>query len=73
MAQSLKRASIAAPCCKKRIIPEGWRYALRQRRQRETYAADSNSVYGNVPLKPRGAGDVTIDYPFCVWNSWTDL
>ena len=27
MAQSLKRASIAAPCCKKRITPERRRYA----------------------------------------------
>ena len=73
MAQSLKRASIAAPCCKKESHRNGGGMPLRLKRQREKYVANPNSVYGNVPLKPRGAGNVTIDYPFCVWNSWTDL
>lgn len=44
MAQSLKRASIAAPCWKKESHRKAGGMPLRLKRQREKCAADANSV-----------------------------
>ena len=44
MAQSLKRASIAAPCCKKRITPERRRYATPPKETERKICSRSDSV-----------------------------
>ena len=52
MAQSLKRASIAAPCCKKESHRKVGGMPLRLKRQREKYVADPNSVSGALSRLP---------------------